>query len=288
MRADDRSSDTQRVANVEQAEAWNGDAGRHWVKHRDRYDVMVNEFTRRLADAAKVSAGQAVLDVGCGSGQTTCAAARVARGGSALGVDLSAPLLAEARRRAEREGLDNVRFEQADAQVHRFPAARFDVVISRFGVMFFADPAAAFANIARAVARGGRLAFLSWQPATHNEWIMTLGAALAKYVELPNTDTDAPGPFSLADPDRIAHLLSQAGFTQVAVEPISGPLRLGSDVEDVLDFAEGLGLVRDLLTGVDTTVRTKVFDAMRDALTPHQTDDGVLIGAAAWLVAASR
>ncbi|MQA84308.1 MAG: methyltransferase domain-containing protein [Streptosporangiales bacterium] len=285
--ASDPSADaSQRVVNVEQAEAWNGDDGRHWVAHRDRYDAMLPRFTRRLMQAADVSPGERVLDIGCGAGETTCAAARAARGGTALGADISRPLLGEARRRAEREGLDNVRFEEADAQVHPFGAGRFDVAISRFGVMFFADPAAAFANIARALAPGGRLAFLAWQQAAHNEWVVTLGAALAAHVELPQMGGDGPGPFSLADPEGIRQLLGQTGLTQVTVDAVTEPIRLGSDVEDVIDFAQDLGLVRDLLADVDTATKSRALDGMRDALAPHHTEDGILLGAAAWLVTA--
>lgn len=278
----------QRLANIEQAEAWNGDDGRHWVTHEDRYDAMLRGFTPPLLAAAAVTAGQSVLDIGCGFGETTCAAAHAIRPGLALGLDLSAPLLAEARRRAEREGLDNVRFEQADVQVHPFRPARFDAAISRFGVMFFADPAAAFANTARALAPGARLAVLTWQPAAHNEWVVTLGMALARYVELPEMDADGPGPFSLGDPERTERLLQGAGFTEVTVAPVAQPIFLGSDVEDVIGFAQDLDLVRDLLAPLDSATRARALDALRDALAPHQTETGIRIGAAAWLTTAHR
>jgi ubiquinone/menaquinone biosynthesis C-methylase UbiE len=272
------------VVNVEQAEAWNGEEGRHCVAHRDRYDAMLQGFTRRLLQAADVSPGQRVLDVGCGSGQTTCAAARAAWPGSAVGADLSGPLLKEARRRAERERLYNVRFERADAQVHPFPAARFDVVLSRFGVMLFADPAAAFANIARALAPGARMAFLTWQAPERNEWVGVLGAALASAAEPLPTDAAGPGPFSLSDPGRIRQLLGQAGFTQITVDPVDERGRLGSDVEDVIDFVQDFGPVRHVLAGADTTTKAKVLNALREALASHHTADGVVLAAAAWLV----
>lgn len=277
---------SERVVNVEQAEAWNGEDGRHWTVQRERYDAMLDAFKSRLLQAADVSPGEWVLDVGCGSGDTTCAAARAARGGLALGADLSRPLLEEARRRAEREGLDNARFEEADAQVHSFPTARFDVAISRFGVMFFTEPGAAFANIARALAPGGRVVFLCWQEPLRNEWLVTLGAALAPYVELPEMGGDGPGPFSLADPERIRGPLRRAGFIQITVDPVTAPIRLGSDVEDVIGFVQDLDLVRDLVDPLDTATRAQALDALRDALAPHHTHDGVRIGAAAWLVTA--
>jgi ubiquinone/menaquinone biosynthesis C-methylase UbiE len=273
------------VVNVEQAEAWNGEEGRHWVAHRERYDAMLPEFTRRLLQAAEISPGQRVLDIGCGSGQTTCAAARAARPGSAMGIDLSGPLLEEARRRAEQERLDNVHFEHADAQVHPFPEGGFDVAISRFGAMLFADPAAAFTNIARALTSGAHLAFLTWQEPARNEWVGVLGAALASAAEPPPMDAGS-GPFSLSDPERIRQLLGQAGFTRITVDPVAEPVRLGSDVADVLDFVQDLGPVRHALADADTATKVKVLDALREGLASHRTEGGVFLGAATWLVTA--
>jgi ubiquinone/menaquinone biosynthesis C-methylase UbiE len=280
-----RTAEPPGVVNVEQAEAWNGEEGRHWVGHRERYDAMLPEFTRRLLQAAEISPGQRVLDIGCGSGQTTCAAARAARRGSTVGVDLSGPLLAEARRRADQERLDNVRFEQADAQVHPFPAGGFEVAISRFGMMLFADPVAAFTNIARALTAGARMAFLTWQEPARNEWVGVLGAALASAAEPPPMDAGS-GPFSLSDPERVRQLLEQTGFTQITVDPVTESVRLGSDVEDVLDFVQDLGPIRHALADADAATRAKVRDALRDGLASHRTEAGVFLGAATWLVTA--
>lgn len=215
-------------ANAEQAEAWNSVDGRHWVTHRDRYEAMLRGFTPHLHDAAGVCAGEWVLDIGCGSGETTYAAAVAAGSGSVLGVDLSGPMLDDARRRAAEDRLDNVEFVQADAQAHPFGPASFDVAMSRFGVMFFAHPEVAFANIRRALRAGGRLAFLCWQEPVANEWILALGAALGAPVHLPQMDGEGPGPFSLTDPHRIRELLRDAGFTQVAVDPVTEPMRLAA------------------------------------------------------------
>ena len=276
------------VANVEQAEAWNGGDGRHWADNRERYDAMLARFTPLLLEAARIAPGRRVLDVGCGAGVTTCAAARAARGGEALGVDLSRLLLGQARERAQREEVDNVRFERADAQVHPFPEAGYDVAISRFGVMFFADPVAAFANIARAVAPRGRLVFLCWQKPQEIEWTVTLRTALAPFVDMPPMDPDAPGPFSLAEPERIRALLAEAGFDEVTVDSAREPVSLGADVAEAMAFAGDMGPVRDLLGNVGPAKRTQALDSLRDALVAHRTDDGVNVGSAAWLVTARR
>lgn len=281
-------ADNGAVPNTEQADAWNGDEGRHWVAHRRRYDAMLRRLTPHLLDAADVAAAEHVLDIGCGSGETTCAAARAARHGLALGVDLSGALLSEARRRAAQEGVDNVDFEQGDAQLHPFATERYDVVMSRFGVMFFDEPGAAFGNIARALRPDGRLALLCWRDISHNEWILTLGGALAAHVELPALDATGPGPFSLADPRRIRELLDGAGFADISVTAIAEPMRFGDDVDDVLGFVRDTALVRELLSDADEETTRKALDAVRAALTPHQSPDGVLLGGAAWLVTARR
>ncbi|GAA1439382.1 class I SAM-dependent methyltransferase [Nocardiopsis tropica] len=276
------------VANTEQDEVWNGDDGRHWAANRERYDAMLARYTPHLLEAAEISPRERVLDIGCGAGVTTCAAARTARSGEALGVDLSWPLLDQARERAEREGQDNVRFERADAQVHSFPEASFDVAISRFGVMFFADPVAAFTNIARSLAPRGRVAFLCWQQPMENEWIVTLGAALAAHVEIPTMDEDGPGPFSLAEPERARSLLEEAGFDEVAIDPAQEPVSLGADVAEAMAFTEDMGPVRYLLAEVDPATRARALGSLREALTSHATEDGVRVGSAAWLVTARR
>lgn len=173
------------TANAEQARAWNGGNGQHFVAENARHRRTLEPHTARLLAAAGIQPDERVLDIGCGCGDTTIRAARSAPGGDALGVDLSAVMLAEARRLAAREHLGNVRFEQADAQVHPFQAAAFDVAMSRFGVMFFGDPAAAFANVAAALRPGGRLAFVCWQDPAKVEFFSLPLLAIAPYVSLP-------------------------------------------------------------------------------------------------------
>jgi len=162
-----------------QAQYWNGPEANHWLVHEHRYERMGASFTRLVLDAAAVARADRVLDIGCGTGSTTCTAARAADDGQALGVDIARPLLQRAKQRARHDSLTNVRFEHGDAQTHRLAPQGFDVAISRFGVMFFSDPTAAFANIARGLRPGGRIAFVCWQPMANNEWITVLSAAAA-------------------------------------------------------------------------------------------------------------
>jgi SAM-dependent methyltransferase len=206
------------VANRDQAEHWNGsEQAAHWVSHQQQYDRMLAPFIDMILGAAALSAGDNVLDVGCGCGSTTLAAAEAAAPGPVVGVDLSAPMLARARDSAALGALVNASFEQGDAQDHPFGQV-FDVVISRFGVMFFADPVAAFANLRAATRPGGRMAFVCWQPLIANEWLMIALAALAEHVRLPDPpEPGAPGMFSLAEPGRIQGILGDAGWRQVTL-----------------------------------------------------------------------
>jgi len=277
------------TANAAQAQAWNGDDGRHFVAERARHERMHERLTSRLLDAAAISAGDSVLDIGCGCGQTTLAAARAAAPGHVLGVDLSAPMLAVARRLAGRDGARNARFEQADAQTRAFPAAGFDVALSSFGVMFFDDPPAAFANIAAALRPGGRVAFLCWQEAARNEFLAVPLAAVAAHAAMPEMPgAGEPGPFSLADPQRIRSLLASAGFADISISGLEEPMRVGDDVQDVIGYYRGLPIARQMLAGAGEQATASVLETLRAALGPHQGDDGVTLGSAAWLVTAQR
>jgi SAM-dependent methyltransferase len=275
------------VANVEQDEYWNAVEAGHWVEYQDRYDALLAPLDGHLLQAADISDRDHVLDVGCGCGATTRAAARRASAGSALGIDLSAAMLERARAVADQDALTNVRFVRGDAQVHDFGPSAFDLAISRFGVMFFADPVAAFANLARAARDGGRIVFLCWQELLRNDWILVPGAAAATYVPLPEPGApDEPGPFSLADPDRVRRILSAAGWRDVDLQEVREPLCVGADADDAVAFLRGTGFARRLFEDVDEVTVGRAIDAVRDALAAHESPDGVVFGSAAWLVSA--
>ncbi|MFB7173798.1 class I SAM-dependent methyltransferase [Streptomyces sp. NPDC056254] len=281
-------SRTDRVdpANAEQARAWDGQEGAYWAEHADRFDRAVRAYRKPFLDAADVSPADRVLDVGCGTGETTRAAARRASGGHALGVDLSAAMLGVARRRAATEGVHNIEFVQADAQVHAFPAASFDVAVSRTGTMFFADPVAAFRNVGGALRPGGRLVQLVWQEAAGNEWFLAFTQALAAGRPMAGPPPGAPGPFSLADPERVRGVLGAAGFTDVGLEPHSEAMWFGEDAADAERFT--LGLLGWMLDGLDEGDRRRAIEDLRATLTAHETDEGVLFASAVWIIRAVR
>ncbi|MFC8490654.1 class I SAM-dependent methyltransferase [Streptomyces sp. NPDC057235] len=277
------------IVNTEQAQAWNGPEGVHWARHQDRWNAVNEGFDEPLLDAAGITGDGRVLDIGCGAGQTTRFAALRAPRGSALGLDLSGPMLAEARARAEREGVPHALFEQGDAQEHPFGAGAFDAAISRYGVMFFADPVAAFANIGRALRPGGRLAFVCPAEAALNEWAV---AMTALHDLLPVGDFGSPGlpgMFSLADPDRIRRVLAAAGFTGVTAERVRAHGRWGRGAGDAADFLLGTGPGRHLTERADAETRARVRRTLEDRLRAHEAADGtVRLLSTCWLVTADR
>ena len=277
--------------NAEQAEHWNADEAHHWVAQQERYGAMLAPFGDLVLEAAGIHRGDDILDIGCGCGDTTLAAARATTSGSALGVDLSEPMLERARERARAEGLTHVRFERGDAQVHRFPEAEFDAALSRFGVMFFGDPRAAFANVGRSLRPSGRLAFVCWQALEANEWLMVPGLAAAAHVALPDLgEPDAPGMFALADSDRVAGILTDAGFAEIGIDTAGPPLRIGGGGtrDDAVTFMREGGIGQALLADAEPAAAERAIAAVRDALEPYVTPRGVELGSAVWVVRARR
>jgi SAM-dependent methyltransferase len=279
-----------KTANEDQVEHWNdSEATGDWVTHQERYDRMLEPFAGLILNAASLSPGEQVLDVGCGCGATTLAAARAIAPGQATGIDLSAAMLARARQNAAEAGLVNASFEQADAQVHRFGAS-YDAVISRFGVMFFADPVAAFANVLAATKPGGRLAFACWQPLVDNEWLLVPLAALAEHVPLPEPEEPgAPGMFSLSDTDRMREVLSDAGWRDISAASERTPIPIGGGtLDDAMSFLQARSVVRKMLADVDQATRDRAVASVRDALASHSEGDQVRLRASVWLVTAVR
>ena len=274
------------IANTEMAAAWDGEEGDGWSRDWQRYDRSLTGYHARLLEAAAFAADDRVLDIGCGNGQTTLDAARAAS--SALGVDLSSKMLARARERAAEAGLSNVSFEQADAQVHPFEPAAYDIAISRYGSMFFADPVAAFSNIGGALTPGGRLVLLVWQSAERQGWLRTMLDTLALGRDLPTPPSNVPGPFGLGDPDRTRSILTDAGFVDVELTGIDGDFRIGDDAEDSFQFVRSMGITRGLLGGVSDAERELALEALRAVITENTDEGGTHFDSAAWLVTARR
>jgi SAM-dependent methyltransferase len=274
------------IANVEMAAAWDGAEGDHWAAHADRYEATAPGYWRALLAAVPIDRDAAILDIGCGTGRSTRDLARVASSGSVVGVDLSGKMLEHARAAASAEGLSKVRFEQADAQVHPFPPGAFDLTVSAFGAMFFADPVAAFDNIGGALRPGGALALLAWRGLEHNEWVAAIREALSLGRALPTPPVGAPGPFGLADRSFTQRVLTDAGFVDVDFDEVTEAIRLGDDADDAFSFVVAFGITRGLTQDLDSARKAAALNALHATLVEHETDDGVLFGGSAWLVRA--
>ncbi|MGY1495259.1 class I SAM-dependent methyltransferase [Streptomyces sp. QTS52] len=248
------------------------------------YDAELRLHNELFRAAARVGPRDRVLDIGCGTGQSTREAARAAVNGSAVGVDLSAPMLERARRLSDDQGLANITYEQADAQVHRFPPTRFDLCISRFGTMFFTDPVAAFTNIGRALRPAARLVLLVWQERDRNEWATAIRRTLTATSAAPH----GPDPFSLADPAVTEGILTAAGFTDVTFTDVHEPVYYGPDTATAFDAVLRLWEVKDLLAGLDATAAEQARTRIHTTLDTHNTDGGVYFDSRAWIVTGRR
>jgi SAM-dependent methyltransferase len=274
-------------ANADQAGYWNGEAGRRWTALQESHGRQFAPITAALFEAAAPQPGEAVIDVGCGAGETTLRAA--AATGRALGVDLSEPMLARARERASAEG-SPARFVQADATVYDFSGENADLLISRFGVMFFADPAAAFANLRRALRRGGRVAFACWREPKLNPLLMAPYAAAIRHAPpLPRPGPEDPGPFSFADETRVRRILAAAGFSDITLTPRDYALDLGSGegLDSAVAKSLEIGPASRALDGQPEAVRRAAEAEIRAALAQRVQGDAVLLEAAVWIVQAS-
>lgn len=276
------------LVNVEQARAWDGTEGIQWTLHEERYEGSTATHSAHLTLAAAIRPAERVLDVGCGCGATTRQAAAMASRGHALGVDLSERMLARARQRATEQGVGNVTFLQADAQAHPFQPASFDVVISKYGAMFFADPVAAFTNMAGATRPDGRLALLAWGALEANPWVTQIRAALAAGRELPEPPPNAPGPFGLARPDHVRDVLGRSGWIDVQITEIAEPVRLGTDPDDAFEFVSQMGITLGLLDGLDSVTRAVSLQRLLATLRDAMTEAGVALPAQSWLIEARR
>jgi SAM-dependent methyltransferase len=252
------------------------------------YDAEVRLHNEVLRRALGVQAHEHVLDLGCGSGQITREAARLARAGSALGVDISASAIERARVLAQALEIHNVTFECADAQVHPFPQVHFDLVMSRFGTMFFDDPVAAFGNVGRALRPDGRLVMMVWQTAERNEWEVTIRQALAGTEGSPAGASAGADAFSLADPPVATRILEAAGFADVTFTDVDKPVCYGPDVDFALELVLGLASTRDALSRLDRAAADRALGRLREMLAAHLYGDGVWFDSRAWIVTARR
>lgn len=277
------------TANASQFEAWNGDGGQRWVVRADERDRVLAPVADALLAAAAPTPGTRVLDVGCGCGATTLmAATQVGDTGSVTGIDLSAPMLDVARRRARAARAVNTTFVHADAQTYGFELGSVDLVISRFGTMFFSDPDAAFRNVATALTFQGRLCLATWRPLAANEWLAIPGAALLRHADLPPT-IHGPGMFAQSDPDVVAATLRAAGFGTITIDAADVTFTIGQTIDEAVEYLADSGPGRTLLEAIpEGPARDAALADVRDSLIGHRDPSGVRLGGGIWLITAAR
>lgn len=275
--------------NSEQRQYWNEQTGPKWVSMQSFLDDLLDPLGRAATDRLGELAGKSVLDVGCGCGSTSIELARrVGENGAVLGIDLSRPMLERARELASDAGLDQLSFLETDAQTHRFET-KMDAVFSRFGVMFFADPVAAFTNLRGAMRPGGTLSFVCWQAIQDNEWFMAPLAAALEHIPPPEPPAPgAPGPFAFADAERVEGILDGAGFSGVEIADHRQELSLGKGLplEEVTELLVRLGPLNRLLQDASAELIETVTCSVGEAIRPYHVDDAVRMSSASWLVRA--
>jgi len=274
--------------NADQIAYWNGAGGQRWADRQPVQDILLQPVAALLIDRARIRAGERVLDVGCGSGSTTFAFARaVGPSGHVMGIDISAPMLARAREVTPAGA--PVEFILADATVHSFAPENFDLLASRFGVMFFADPALSFANMRRAMRRSGRLAFACWREPRQNPFFMTPLQAVYRHVpKMPQVGPEDPGPFSFASEARVHRILSAVGFSGVAMEPcdLALDVAVGGGLDAAVKSALEIGPSARALADQPLDVIAAAAQSVRDALTPFVKGQTVPLNATIWIVTA--
>jgi len=273
------------MKNQAEIDNWNGAIGERWATFQEALDARIRVYGEQVLKAAGLGAGMRVLDVGAGCGEMTLEAARtVGDAGRVVGVDISRPMLGRARERASASALSNVELVEHDASIYTTDAP-FDAILSRFGVMFFDDPAGAFANIRAAIKPGGRLTFVCWQSLAANPWAaVPLSAVVGVLPAPPSAAPNAPGPFAFADPVRVRELLSGAGWSDVVLTPFTNAMTLGSTLEEALEYSGRMGPAARLLRDADDATRARALDALRDTLSPLAP--GFTLGGAVWVVTA--
>jgi SAM-dependent methyltransferase len=275
--------------NADQIAYWNGPGGQHWTDRQQAQDTLLAPISELLIDRAKARTGELIIDVGCGCGATSIAfAQKVSPSGHVLGIDISAPMLARARQIAP-AGLP-LEFALADATVYPFNPSTIDLLVSRFGVMFFADPALSFANMRRGLRPSGRLAFVCWREPRENPWLMTPLQAVYKHApRLPQLGPEDPGPFAFASEARVTRILRQAGFAGVAMQPhdLSLDVAGGRGLDAAVETALEIGPAARALDGQPENVIAAATVSIREALQPFARGQAVLLPASVWIVTAS-
>jgi len=282
------------VVNSGMRDYWNDAGGRMWVNYQDIIEVGMSPFGIKAMDELGIVPDQRVLDIGCGCGDTTIELSRrVGNDGYVLGVDISEKIISSANKKVELKKQNNVDFKCIDAQIYDFGKESFDIIFSRFGVMFFDDPVAAFSNLRASLRSNGRIVFVCWQPVKVIEWISLPLEIISRHIELPPPpppQPEAPGGFSFGDANRVEKILRSAGYSDINIEPYNTKINIGKSLDEAQTFLTHIGPAGTILDNpdIDSEVRMRFIADLHNTLKAHQTEKGVSLGAATWLVTASN
>jgi SAM-dependent methyltransferase len=298
LKNESKRGDVMTEQNAYQVADWNGQSGEYWVANQARLDAMFAVFGQAAIEAAAPATGERVLDVGCGAGASSRAlASRVGAGGHVLGVDISEPLIGRARALAPQD--TPAQFRVADPSSAELPEGAFDILFSRFGVMFFDDPTGAFAHMRRALQPGGRVAFVCWRGVAENDWVRLPMEAIKGIVPLTTPpDPEVPGPFSFGDRERVTRILTEAGFTDIAIAPFYASIPFGEGegegeggtrdaaIDDAVKMVLEGGPLSRALADQPEDIRARTWAAVRAAFAGLPGERSVMIDGAAWIVMA--
>ena len=278
--------------NNDMSEYWNGEGGEKWVGQHETTNTFLLPLGQKAIDIAEIKDGELILDIGCGCGETSFDMAKlVGEAGHVNGLDISRQIINRAREIKKQTGVKNVTFQCGDAQVFELEEVLYDLIYSRFGVMFFDDPVSAFSNIRSSLDNNGRLVFTSWMSKEDNQWISIVQDVISKYTDLPiSPDINAPGPFSLSDPQRIKDILSAVGFSEIHIMPNKPNVNFGNNIADAVNLLTQTGPASSAISSSELSddIVSNILTDIKEAIKPYETNSGVMLGAATWVVTASN
>jgi len=280
------------LTNIDMSDFWNGSGGENWMRFHEQLEKSLNPFGMKAISTAMIKSGERVLDVGCGWGDTSFNILQsVGIQGQVHGIDISNLILQHAGNRVDASGHKNISFECVDAESHSFDSMVFDIIYSRFGVMFFSNPVEAFKNIRKTLKPDGRLVFVCWQSIQANQWVnLPLEIAKNHVFIPPPTNPDAPGGFSFGDDSRVKRILDEAGFVNTKIQPFSTKFTVGENIEDAMTFLSNIGPASSVLDDpeIDNVIKQHITSELRETLASYKTLNGVQLDAATWIVTASN
>jgi len=280
------------LVNVDMSELWNGGGGLNWMRFQNRLEKSLTPFGQQAISTAMFTKNERILDVGCGWGDTSFEIAQnVGSNGYVRGIDISELILRQARSQTASFRLNNISFECVDAESHNFEAIEYDVIFSRFGIMFFNDPVAAFKNIRTALKKNGRIVFICWQSVNANQWVNLPIEITEKYTALTQQiDPEAPGGFAFGNSNRVLQILKDAGFVDVKVEPFKTKFNVGKNLDEAIEFLSHLGPASSVLDDpkINDEIKSNIIKELRNTLALYQTSQGVELDAATWIFTATN